>query len=162
MPGDVKVEVHGVRELRAALRKAEGRTPKEIQVANRQAAEVVVRTAIIKAPKGPHEGGGNVQPIWSSIKARATSNRGLIVFGGTQSPHAPVYEFGGSIPRRGARKTHRGAIGEAQRRHRGFAELGISTTHIDKRAYVYPAIEATRPQVLERYEHALNRIARDL
>lgn len=157
-----KIEVHGVRELRRELNKAEGRSQKEVQQANKEAAEVVAAAAIVRAPKGPHQGGGNVQPIWSSIKSRATIGRAFIVFGGSRSPHAPVYEFGGSIPRRGERAIHGAAIKTAQASHRAFASHGISTTHIEKQAYVYPAIEATRPQQLERYERALNRITRDL
>ena len=156
------IEVHGIRELRRALNQAEGRSQKELQQANKEAAEVVAAAAIVKAPKGPHQGGGNVQPIWSSIKSRATTNRALVVFGGSRSPHAPVYEFGGSIPRRGARVTHGAAIKTAQAQHRAFASFGVSTTHIAKRAYVYPAIEVTRPQQLERYERALVRITKDL
>jgi len=156
------IEVHGIRELRAALKAAEGHSVKELQQANKDAAEIVASAARLRAPRGKHEGGGKIGTIVSSIKAQATSGRGVVAFGGARAPHAPVYEFGGSIPRRGARATHGAAIKTAQASHRAFGSHGIPTTQIEKQAYIYPAIHAERDRVLHQYEQALGRIVRDL
>lgn len=160
-----RIEVTGLRELRRDLKQAEGRSPKEVQQANKDAAGIVAAEARRRAPRGPHEGRGKpnpIVPIWLSIKSQATTGKGLVVFGGAKSPHAPVYEFGGSIPRRGARATHGAAIKKAQAAHRSFGSFGISTTRIEQRAYVYPAIDATQGEVLRTYEQAVSRIIRGL
>lgn len=134
-----KVEVYGLRELRRELKQAEGRSPHELQQANKQAAEIVAREARRRAPKGPHQGGGNVQPISASIRAQATSGRGLVAFGGVRSPHAPPAEFGGTL-----------------KRHASAAR-----TRVTKRPYIYPAIKAERHEVLRVYDQALDRITRN-
>lgn len=138
---DRKIEVHGLRELRRALKEAEGRSPKEIQQANKDAAELVAGTARRRFRRGPHQGGGTPVPAADSIKAQATSGRGLVAFGGQRSPHAPVVNFGGNIPRRG----NTGA-----------------TTHIKGDEVIFHTIHTERDRVLKEYEQALDRIARRL
>jgi hypothetical protein len=137
---DTRIEVHGLRELRAALKNAEGRSPRELQLANKRAAEIIAREARRRAPAGPHEGGGRVAPIAASIKAQATTGRGVVAFGGQRSPHAPAYEFGGTLKRHASQ----------------------SRTRVQKRPFVYPAIEAEIPHVLEQYERALIALTSDL
>jgi hypothetical protein len=135
-----KIEIHGLRELRRALKEAEGRSPKEIQQANKHAAEIVAGTAGRRFRRGPHQGGGNVQPAAGSVKAQATSGRGIVAFGGMRSPHAPVVNFGGTIGRRGT----------------------TSRTRIRGREVVFSSIRFERPRVLETYDQALKRITRNL
>jgi len=160
---DRKIEVHGLRELRAALKAADGHSQAELRQANKDAAEIVARAARIRAPKGKHEGRPKGQPpLWASIKATSTAGRGYVAFGGAHAPHGPVIEFGGSIPRRGARASFGGAIKAAQAGHRAFSSFGLETTKIEQRAYVYPAIEAERAHVLHEYEEALKRLTRNL
>lgn len=162
---DTRIEVHGLRELRRALKEAEGRSQSELRHANKRAADLIAREAARRAPKGPHQGKGKpnpITPISQSIKSRSTTNAAYVVFGGSRSPHAPVYEFGGSIPRRGARATHGAAIAKAQAGHRSFEKAGIPVTRIAKRPFVYPAIEAEIPHVLEQYERALIALTSDL
>jgi hypothetical protein len=136
-----KIEVHGMRDLRRALKEAEGRSPKEIQQANKQAAGIVAGVAGRRFIRGPHQGGGNVTPAAASVKAQATSGRGVVAFGGQRSPHAPVRNFGGEIPRRG--KTG-------------------ATTHIQGHEVVFSTIHSEREHVLREYDQALRRIARNL
>jgi hypothetical protein len=160
-----RIEVQGLRDLRRDLQQAENRTPNELQQANLRAAGIIAREAQRRAPAGPHQGRGKprvVTPIRSSIKAQATAGKAYVTFGGARSPHAPVYEFGGSIPRRGARATHGALIKKAQAGHRSFGSFGISTTRIEKRAYVYPALEAEEGRMLQQYELALRSITRKL
>lgn len=134
------IEVHGLRELRRALREAEGRSPKELQQANKQAAGIVVREAQRRAPRGKHEGGGRVQPAWQSIKAQATTGRGVIAFGGQRAPHEPVVNFGGTIAR----------------------HASTSRTRVRRREHIYASIERKRGAVLDTYEDALKRITKNL
>jgi hypothetical protein len=134
------VRVFGLRELRAALKRTEDRAPKELQLANKRAADLVAREAQRRAPRGPHQGGGNVQPVAASIRSQATTGKAVVAFGGRRSPHAPPLEFGGTL-----RRFH-----------------SASRTRVQKRPFVYPAIEAERDHVLEQYERALIAITSDL
>lgn len=135
-----KIEVHGLRELRAALKAAEGRSPKEIQQANKDAAEIVASTARRRFHRGPHQGGGIVLPAADSVKAQATSGRGIVAFGGQRSPHAPVRNFGGTIPRRGT----------------------TSRTVIQGDEVIFASIASEQHHWLNEYEQALKRIGRNL
>lgn len=134
------IRVFGLRELRRALKAADDRAPRELQQANKRAAEIVAREARRRAPKGPHQGGGRVQPIAATITAQATATKGVLAFGGSRSPHAPAYEFGGTLKRHASAKR----------------------TRVAKRPFVYPAIKSERERVLDAYEQALQRLTRDL
>jgi len=155
------IKVHGLTELRRALDQAADRMPEGIAAANLKAAEVVAADARLRAPKGPHQGGGTIVPIFASIQAISTARRGYVAFGGRLSPHAPVYEFGGSIPRRGTRATHGALIRTARKKHLGFGFVGVPVTDIRKRAYVYPAIAAKADEVLRTYGAAVEAVLRD-
>jgi hypothetical protein len=135
-----RIEVHGLRELRRALREAEERSPKELQQANKQAAEIVAATARRRFRRGPHQGGGNPIPAADSVKAQATSGRGLVAFGGQRAPHAPPVNFGGTIGRHGT----------------------TQRTRVGRYEVIYASITSEQHRVLETYDQALKRITRDL
>lgn len=145
-----------------ALRTAEARVPDAVQKAKENAAGLVVAEARGHAPRGPHQGGGTVQPLFTAIHVQSDARRAYVVFGGPQSPHGPVYEFGGSIPRRGARATHGAAIAFAKARRRSFASVGVPRTQIEARPHVYPAIASEGGPMLAAFEQAVLKIARDL
>ena len=132
------IEVHGLREFRRALREAGQQFPKELRQANKEAAELVAPEVRRRAPKGPHEGGGRVQPIVASVRAGGTQRAGYVAVGGARSPHAPVYEFGGTL-----------------RRHASTVR-----TQVMARPYVYPSVEAKADEVVDFYGEALDRVAR--
>ena len=133
------IEVHGLREFRRELRQAGQQFPRELRQANRDAAEVVVPEVRRRAPKGPHQGGGNVQPIAASVRAGGTQRAGYVAVGGARSPHAPVYEFkGATLPRHAS---------EAR-------------TQVTAQPYIYPAIEAKADEVVEVYGQALDRLTK--
>lgn len=134
------IRVTGLRELRRALKDAADRSPKEIQQANKQAAEVVARAGQAHAVRGPHQGGGTVVPFADSIKAQATAGKGIVAFGGTRSPHGPPIEFGGTLRRHASEKR----------------------TRVQSQPAVFPAIRSERDRVMEQYEQALVRMTRDL
>lgn len=152
------IEVHGLRELRRELRRVSADLPKELARANQEAAEIVAAEARRRAPRGPHEGRPRVTPIHQSVKALRQQSRGVVAIGGARSPHAVVTEFGGTIPRMGSQ---RGQVAEAQAKHRAFRRYGgISTTTVRKQAYLYPALDAKRDEVVERYGDLLDQLLR--
>lgn len=130
------IEVHGLVEFRRELRRMGAEFPKELRQANRDAAELVAPEVHRRAPKGPHEGGGNVQPITASVKAGGTQRAGYVQVGGARSPHAPVYEYGGTL-----------------RRH-----ASTSRTQVAAQPYIAPAIAAKTDEVVEFYGEALDRL----
>lgn len=148
------IRVSGITELRKALAQANSDAPKELAKANKQIGMIVVPEAQRRAPHGKHEGGGAVLPIALSIKAAQLQTKVTITAGGPKSPHAAVYEFGGTIPRANAH-------GRKIVRHgRGYqAQLGRSrVTHIKRRPYLYPAVTAKLNQVVDAYFAMVDRI----
>jgi hypothetical protein len=136
---DARVEVHGLKDFRRELKRIGPAWPKELRAANFEAAEVVARKARRNAPQGPHEGGGRVQPLVSSIRALANQTRGQVAVGGARAPHGPVTEFGGRIPRRGS--------------------TGAMTT-VRAQPFLYAAIASERDEVVEVYGEAIDRVMR--
>jgi hypothetical protein len=152
------IQVTGLRELRRDLRRLDATLPRELAQINQRAAEIVATEARRRAPRGPHQGGGRVAPIVSSIKALRQQGRGVVAIGGVRSPHAVVTEFGGTIPRRGS---HRGQVAQAQAMHQSFRRFGgISVTRVRKQAYVYPALDAKRDEVVNAYADMLDDLLR--
>lgn len=160
------IKVHGLKELRRDLEAATGRSPREIQVANQRVAELVAVTARGFAPKGEHEGGGDVAPLASEIKARSTAGKAFLVFGGTRAPHGAVVNFGGTIPRRGATKLQKAAFAKARKGKRSHlkaaALTGARVTHVRRQEHIYRAIEADEQLILHSYTRAVERITRRL
>ncbi len=129
-------QVVDARKLAAALKAADGRTPRELQVANKASAEIAVARARQLAPKGRHQGGGHPVPLASAIVAQATTTKAYIVFGGPRAPHGPPVNFGGTIPR------YQSAV----------------RTHVRRQEHIYKAIAETAPARQEEYEKAITRI----
>jgi hypothetical protein len=132
----VAVRVVGLAELRRDLRRVDAALPKELAAVNQQAGEVVAAEARRRAPKGAHQGGGRVSPISSTITAGRRQRAATVSIGGARSPHAPVYEFGGTIPR-----------------HHSSAR-----TRVTQRAYLYPALEAKRTEVTVLYARLVEQL----
>lgn len=153
------VEVAGLRELRAALERVDEEFQGKLRAANLRAAQIVAAEATRRAPKGPHQGGprGGIVPVVSSIRAYGLALKAQVGIGGSATPHGQVLEFGGTIPRRGQSKA---LIRQQQRAHRGFERAGLSVTRVRKQAYLYPAIAATREQVVDAYGDMLDSLMR--
>jgi hypothetical protein len=132
-----RVEVHGLKDFRRELKRLGPAWPKELRQANKDAAEIVARTARRRAPRGPHEGGGRVVPIHLNIRALASQTKGQVAVGGARSPHGPVYEFGGSIGRRG--------------------DTG-ARTQVRAQPFLHPALAEEQSRVVEVYGDAIDRI----
>lgn len=143
------IKVVGLDALRRDMAKLDQRLPGEVLgKANKQAAEIVATDARRKVPRGPHQGGGYVETIGSSIQTGESANRATVSIGGPAAPHAEVIEFGGTIPRRGSDPT---AVARIQARHQSYERHGLAVTRIKARPYLYPAIYDTQSEVIERY-----------
>jgi hypothetical protein len=144
------VRVVGLDALRRDLRRLDKRLPGEVLGrANKAAGEIVAGEARRRAPAGEHQGGGTVVPIASSIRAGQQARRAVVSMGGGRTPHAEVTEFGGTIPRRGVDPTVSATV---RARHQSYARHGLSVTHVEQRAFLYPAIYAKSDEVVARYE----------
>ena len=136
----VRVKVVDARKLAADLKAADGRTPKELRVANARSAEIAVRRARQLAPKGVHQGGGHPLPLASAIHVQASASHAYIVFGGARAPHGPVVNFGGTVPR----------------------YHSVTKTRVRRQEHIYTAIAQTAPQRKDEYEKAITRIVHSL
>lgn len=131
---DAAIQVEGLRELNAALRKlGEKELPKEFKRASKRAAQVVAVEAAARVPK-------RTGKLAASIRGAAQA-RGAVVRAGRESvPYAGWIEFGGTIQH----KTDNWSS------TRPFIKQG---------RYIFPAAKAKEPQVVELFEagvsHAL-------
>lgn len=163
MANEVYLKVDGLAAFARQCRRIGKDAQRELRETNKRAAELVVPEAVRRAPKGPHEGGPKgrpVQPISTSVRAVAGQRYAAVRAGSARSPHAPVYEFGGSIPRRGTRATHGQQIAKARAQHRSFAKFGVPTTKITARPYVFPAVDAMKTYVNKVYMRDFTRLIR--
>jgi hypothetical protein len=162
--GGPDVSVEGLRELARSLGVAADHINTAMAMANKDAAQVVARAAALRAPRGRHQGGGTVVPVYASVRVYATSRKAQVGIGGTATPHGQVLEFGGTIPRRaakGQRAIQRRQAAYAKRSHRSFANVGITrTTKVEARPYLYPAIAASQDEVMDVYDDSVFRLLR--
>ena len=84
MPDGVRVEVQGLRQVNAALRKVDGHA-RDLTVLHKSIAAEVAPVASANAPRGPSGG------LAASYKSSGTKARAAIV---SRLVYAPVIEFG--------------------------------------------------------------------
>lgn len=134
----ITIRTTGVSELRRDLRAVDKSFGPELGKANQQAALVVVPEARRRALalRGPHQGGGKVAPISSTITALRRQQAASVAIGGARSPHAAPTEFGGTLAR----------------------HHSSSRTRVAKRAYLFPAIEAKAGEIVQVYSFLLDRL----
>lgn len=126
-----KIQVRGLKELRAALKVVGPQFPKALQRTNKSAANLIVGPA--RARMGQHSPRAGSRAA-GTIRALATGTRAQIGVGSNSVPWAIGHEFGG-----GRRPTthmfppHRGQEGYA----------------------VYPTIRAMREQIMDQYGRML-------
>ena len=134
---DVKVRVTGLRELQRALKTTGEKTPKAIQSSHKVVADIVVTDARKRAA------GTTLGP---RIRASGTTRTAAVRFlghkrkGKSSTSDAMLQEFGGRAP----------LFGNRDHWHTVKAR--------NKQGYlIYPAIRATRGQVMARYMRELDR-----
>jgi hypothetical protein len=127
----VQASVEGVTELTAALWTAEGMLSPQVELAGMFSALLVAQAARVIAPRGIHQGGGAVMPLWTAIRAEGSS----VGFGGDLAPHGAVVNFGGRIPR----------------------YHSASKTRVPRQEHIYRAIASEGERIRHTYEDAVFR-----
>lgn len=120
----------GLRDLRQDLKALDKAAPKEISAAMRPVAEIVATETRRRVVKRSGRAA-------ASYKARGKQGGAAIAFGGTAAPYAPWLDWGGPV-----------GIGGSVKRE----WLGRPT---GEGRYLYPAITAKSPEVVEVAEKAL-------
>lgn len=132
---DEQIRVTGLDDLRRELRRLGDVWPKELKVANHDAAEIVVTSAQSKAAGL----GGVAAKAAGSLRALNQQRAAIVALGGAAYPYAMGAEFGSFRYRQF--RPWRGNAGNA-----GY--------------FLYPAIRGERDKVLDTYEKALDRITK--
>lgn len=91
----ISVQVHGWREVRAALGSFRGQLPGEVRDAVRESAQVVARDARSRVPLGPGRDGH----VKSTVRAVAGRGGYSVRGGGNGYPYYQFLEFGGRVGR---------------------------------------------------------------
>jgi hypothetical protein len=94
VPGDVRIEIRGARELAGDFDRAARTIPPEVRRLEIGAAYLVVPIAKGLAPVG------ETGRLRAAIQVAGRQGN-AIQFGGTQAPYGPVINFGGTLPRHG-------------------------------------------------------------
>lgn len=127
----LRVDVDGLVELRKALRDAGGKAlTKQLQQANKAAAEIVARSARSRVPVRT----GRTQ---AGIRAVATQTAGMVREGGARYPHLPWLDWGGKRPRD-----------------------RVGRPRIKTGRYLYPALADKRAEVAREYDDAIGDLLR--
>lgn len=125
------IQVAGLREFQAALKKMDADLPKQLRVALNAASQLVIDYA---KPKIPRRSGAAA----ASLKVRSSQRAARIAAGGRKAPYYPWLDFGGSV-------------GPGASVHRPFYTEG---------RYVYPGIRQNKDKIQETLETALADLAR--
>jgi hypothetical protein len=132
MSSAARIEVTGLREFQANLRKMDAELPKQLRLALNQASQLVIDYA---QPRMPHKTGRAA----ASLKARSSQREARIALGGRRAPYAPWLDFGGKGKKPGRPSA------------RPFMREG---------RYVYKGLAVKRAEVVELMSDALTQLAR--
>lgn len=127
-----KIEVVGLRDLQKELRAIDKDFPKELRLANKEAAQVVA-----DATRASFASRGGVAPkVAASVKALAQQRNASVKIGGARFPYALGSEFGGR-----ARRT--------TQQFPPFQKGGYS---------LFPTVKDKREEVIKVYDEAIDRL----
>jgi hypothetical protein len=126
-----KIQVTGLREFQAALKRMDKDLPKQLRIALNEASGLVVDYA---APRMPTVTGR----AKASLKARSSQREARVALGSARARYAPWLDFGGEGRRRGRPPA------------RPFIKDG---------RYVYQGLKVKRDEITEVMSAALTRLA---
>lgn len=127
------IEVTGLREFRASLKKMDAALPKQIRVALNKASELVISYARPRVPSKSGRAAG-------SLKVRSSQTEARIAAGGTRAPYYPWLDFGGHVGQHGA--TARPFLTEGRYIYPGLRENRAKITDVMSAALTELATEA--------------------
>lgn len=126
------IEVAGLRELQAALKRVDVELPRQLRLILNQASDLVIDYA---RPRMPSKTGR----ARASLKPRSSQREARVALGGSKAPYAAWLDFGGEGKRKG-RPPKRPFIREGR--------------------YVYAGLAAKRADITEVMSTGLDKIAR--
>jgi hypothetical protein len=151
MAAQMKIEVRGMKEVRAGMKACE-QDLKDLTRANKALAKVAeadIREAV-PSKSGKWRG---------AIKGGATRTAAKVVWGRASVPYAPWIEFGGTVAWKG-----RGGMTRANIATHGIvrtvAYMSIKRPRVASGRYVYPTAEANAEKYLEVYTDLLDETLR--
>jgi phage gpG-like protein len=124
------IQVHGLRDLRRALRDIEKTLPRELAAGLAEAADIVTKGA---RPKVPVRTGRAA----ASIKVRKSQRAAIIAVGGTKAPYFPWLDFGGKVGR----------------------GKSVARPFISGGRYIYPTLKDKDREVKDKIDEVLKRLA---
>lgn len=89
------IQIRGMSEFVRNLKKIDGDLPKAVRLAANESANVVVRYAKPKVPRGTGPGGRAA----STVRAKSTRTAARVSGGSKKHPHYPWLDFGGRVGR---------------------------------------------------------------
>lgn len=133
MSGSVgKISITGLREFTNAVKKVDADMPKAVRIALNAGASIIVGYA---RPRFPRRSGRAV----STLRAASTRTAARVREGGTKAPYVPWLDFGGRVGRK----------------------RSIRRPFIRQGRFIWRALEAERPRIVDAMTEAMGKIARD-
>jgi len=126
-----KIQITGIKEFQAALRKMDADLPKQLRIALNQASQLVVDKARSQVPT-------RTGAAAASLKVRSTQREARVAAGGRKAVYYAWLDFGGSV-------------GRSKSVHRPFYKEG---------RYIYPALRKNREEITQIMVTALSGLAR--
>jgi hypothetical protein len=130
--GGSRIQITGIKEFQASLRKMDADLPKQLRLALNKASKLVIGYA---QPQVPTRSGA----ARSSLKVRSSQREARVAAGGRKAPYYPFLDFGGSV-------------GRNKSVHRPFFKEG---------RYIYPSLRKNREEITQVMAKALADLARD-
>lgn len=129
---DLKVEIGGLAQLSRALKAVDSEAPKQLRLAQNEAADLLVSHT---RPKIPTLSGAAAR----SLVARSTRTSARVAVGGKKAPYYPWLDFGGQ-GRIAGRPSPRDFIKEGR--------------------YLYPTLRQIRPQIEKQLQESISAVIR--
>lgn len=126
-----RIDIKGIKEFQASLRKMDADLPKQLRIALNQASTLVIDKA---KPEIPTRSGA----AKASLKVRSSQREARIAAGGRKAPYYPWLDFGGRVGR------NKSVV-------RQFYKEG---------RYIYPALRKNRDEITKVMATAIADLAR--
>lgn len=130
--GTEPIRIHGLKDLQAALKAADGESQKQLRVAMNKAAEIVVDDARRRVPS-------RTGRLRASYRAQSGQRDAKVVAGSTRVPYAGWMEWGGSVGR----------------------NKSVKRPRVSESRYMGAAFKANYKTIVARLEEAIVDVARN-